>query len=224
MKKTIVLGLGNVLYGDEGLGVRLTERLDRRHSFLPELEIVDGGTRGLALLPYIEQAEKMLVLDAVDMSLSPGTSVILEGKAVPRWLATRKLSLHQTSFAELLALATFRKTLPSKLILLGVQPADLTYGSSLSPQLERQLPDLEEQCLTLLYRLGHTACIAKPHALLHAPCLLPQNVLPALPHSSALCLIKKALQPAYPAVWNGGDGQNDEACGQAVPQYQQAER
>ena len=131
MAKTVVLGLGNVLYGDEGLGVRLAERLEQRHAFRPELEIVDGGTRGFALLPYIEQAENLLVLDAVDLALSPGASIVLENEAVPRWLATRKLSLHQTSFAELLALAAFRGALPHRLIVLGVQPVNTSYGTPL---------------------------------------------------------------------------------------------
>ena len=220
MKKAIVLGLGNVLYGDEGFGVRLAERLDQHHTFTPELEIVDGGTRGLALLPYIEQADSMLVLDAVDMALSPGASVILEGEAIPRWLVTRKLSLHQTSFAELLALAAFRNTLPHKLILLGVQPADLTYGAPLSARLERQLPALEEQCLALLRRLGHKARTAKPYA----PVPNPHSTLPALLCNTALCEIKTSLPPACPFFWIDDGEPLGEAYGQAAHQYPLAER
>ena len=196
MTKTIVLGLGNVLYGDEGIGVRLAERIDRHHAFSPEVDIVDGGTRGFALLPYLEQAEQLLVLDAVDMDLSPGEVTVLEDEAVPRWLVTRKLSLHQTSFAELLALAAFRGTLPDKVIILGVQPADLTYGEPLSPLLEQQLPKLEERCLAILRQLGHAAHVAEPHTPLHAPCLLPQNPLQALPFGSAICTTTTRLLPA----------------------------
>ena len=222
MAKTIVLGLGNVLYGDEGFGVRLAERLDRHYVFTPELDIVDGGTRGFALLPYIEQAEQMLVLDAVDMALPAGKLVILEGEAIPRWLAARKISLHQTSFAELLALAAFRGALPRNLIILGVQPVDLTCGAPLSSLMECQLPDCEKQCLAILHRFGHTAHTAKPHAPLHAPCLLPQSRQPALPFGSALSPVTTPLLPACPSFLAGDDARSGGAYEQAGLQYPQA--
>jgi hydrogenase maturation protease len=93
MARTLVLGLGNILMRDEGVGVRVVERLLEDCEFPPEVEVLDGGTLGLGLLPWVEEADRLLVIDAVDMGLEPGSTARLEGDEVPAFLGV-KISPH----------------------------------------------------------------------------------------------------------------------------------
>ncbi len=132
MQHTVILGLGNILYADEGIGVRVAEFLYQNYDFPSHVEIVDGGTQGLALLEYVEKAHRLLLLDAVDFSLPQGTVVCKDSEKVPRYLTAQKYSVHQSSFAEVLALTSLRGTSPKELMLVGMQPVTLELGASLS--------------------------------------------------------------------------------------------
>lgn len=133
-RHTVILGLGNLLYADEGIGVRAAEHLYTRFDFPDHVEVVDGGTQGLALLDYVERAGRLLVLDAVDFSLEPGEVLLKTGADVPLYLSAQKTSLHQNSLSEVLALATLRDAFPDELVLIGMQPVDLGVGQPLSEQ------------------------------------------------------------------------------------------
>ena len=100
MERIIVLGLGNILYGDEGFGVRVAERLYSRYAFPDNVEIVDAGTQGHPLLAFVERATRLLLLDAVDFGLQPGTIVEKDSTGIPAYLSAHKMSLHQNSFSE----------------------------------------------------------------------------------------------------------------------------
>ena len=104
----VVLGIGNVLWADEGFGVRCVEALQARWDFAPHVQLVDGGTQGLYLLPLVQDAARLLIFDAVDYGLAPGTLKVVENEDVPRFLGAKKMSLHQTGFQEVLMLATLR--------------------------------------------------------------------------------------------------------------------
>ena len=119
---TLVLGLGNPLMGDDGIGVAALETLRRGYHFGPGVQLEDGGTLGLALLPLVEDAGSLLVLDAVRLGGRPGTTVVLEGKEIPRGLSL-KLSPHEAGFVEVLALAGLRGCLPGRLTLVGMEVA-----------------------------------------------------------------------------------------------------
>ncbi|MDD3763805.1 MAG: HyaD/HybD family hydrogenase maturation endopeptidase [Nevskiales bacterium] len=135
----LVLGIGNLLWADEGFGVRCVEALDAAWTFPEEVELLDGGTQGLYLLPHVEQAEKLLVFDAIDWGLAPGTLQVIEGDAVPRFMGAKKMSLHQTGFQEVLACAELRGRCP-ELVLIGVQPVELEdYGGSLREPVRAQI-------------------------------------------------------------------------------------
>ncbi len=157
MERIIVLGLGNILYGDEGFGVRVAERLYTRYVFPDNVEIVDAGTQGHPLLAFVERATRLLLLDAVDFGLQPGTVVQRDSPGIPAYLRAHKMSLHQNSFSEVLALAELKNCLPQEIRLLGVQPLDMTYGHTLSPLSLSRLDALVELALEQLRTWGYPA-------------------------------------------------------------------
>ncbi|RQH07068.1 HyaD/HybD family hydrogenase maturation endopeptidase [Paraburkholderia dinghuensis] len=138
--RIVVLGIGNVLWADEGFGVRAVERLNALWRWPDNVELVDGGTQGLALLPFVESADRLIVLDAVDFGLEPGTLDVREGDAVPACLNARKMSLHQAGFSDVLACAQLKGHYPAELVLIGVQPVELDdFGGSLRPAVRAQI-------------------------------------------------------------------------------------
>ncbi|MBC9784663.1 HyaD/HybD family hydrogenase maturation endopeptidase [Heliobacterium chlorum] len=141
MKKIIVMGLGNLLFTDEGLGVHTIEALEKAYSFPPEVELIDGGTLGLLLLDTLESAERFLCIDAVNVGKEPGTLIRLEGDELPQYLGV-KMSQHQMGFQEVLALASFRGQLPPEMVLIGVQPDNLEWGLQLSPTVQSVFPQV----------------------------------------------------------------------------------
>jgi hydrogenase maturation protease len=127
-----VLGIGNVLWADEGFGVRAVEALNAAFAFPPGVELQDGGTLGLALYDAVASARRVLVFDAVDFKLVPGTIKVLRDAEVPAWGAA-KLSPHQTGFNEVLALAAIKDRYPDAITVIGVQPVELSdFGGSLT--------------------------------------------------------------------------------------------
>jgi hydrogenase maturation protease len=153
VKKTLVLGLGNILLSDEGVGVRVVERLQALYEFPEQVRILDGGTLGLDLLPYVGDADRLLVVDAVEMGAVPGTLVHLEGEKIPSVFGP-KLSPHQVGFADLLDAARLTDSLPEERVLLGCQPASLKVGLELSPAVEAQVELLVERAITELLGWG----------------------------------------------------------------------
>ena len=142
-RRTLVLGVGNILVQDEGLGVRALERLLASHRLPSEASAIDGGTMGLDLLPYLDGITHLLILDAVHGSRPPGALVRLEGEAIPAALAM-KLSVHQIGLQELLAVARFQGTLPGRVVVWGMQPACLEPGIGLSEPVRANLDELVE--------------------------------------------------------------------------------
>ncbi len=151
----VVLGIGNILWADEGFGVRAVEALHERYRFGDNVRLVDGGTQGLGLLPVVEDADVLLILDAVDYGLEPGAMHLVDDADVPRYLTAKKMSLHQTSFQDVLALATLSGRAPGRMRLIGVQPFDLeSYGASLSDAVRPRIGDALHQACRYLAALG----------------------------------------------------------------------
>jgi hydrogenase maturation protease len=153
MPQTLVLGLGNILMRDEGVGVRVVERLLEDCEFPPDVEVLDGGTLGLDLLPWVEDADRLLVIDAVDMGAEPGTIARMEGEEVPAFLDV-KISPHQVGLADILAASRLRDHFPQTLVLWGVQPMLIEVGLDLSPPVGAQVETLMERVLAELSRWG----------------------------------------------------------------------
>ena len=153
MTKTLVLGLGNILLGDEGVGVRVVERLQELYEFPQEVQVLDGGTLALDLLPVVEDADRLLVIDALEMGAEPGAMARLEGDEVPAFLSI-KISPHQMGLADLLAAARLRDLFPKQLVLWGVQPAELKPGLVLSSPVAAQVEVLVDRVLAELSQWG----------------------------------------------------------------------
>ena len=151
----VVLGIGNVLWADEGFGVRCVEALQARWDFAPHVQLVDGGTQGLYLLPLVKDAARLLIFDAVDYGLAPGTLKVVQNDEVPRFLGAKKMSLHQTGFQEVLMLATLAGRYPDEVLLLGCQPEELEdYGGSLRPSVKQALEQALAQAVERLRAWG----------------------------------------------------------------------
>jgi hydrogenase maturation protease len=139
--EVLVLGIGNVLWADEGFGVRAVEALHRRWRMPAGVSLVDGGTQGMYLLDHVCSAGRVLVFDAIDFALPPGTLRLFRNGDVPEG-AGRAMSLHQATFQELLSLARVRGRFPDRITLIGVQPEVLDdLGGSLSALVRARLDE-----------------------------------------------------------------------------------
>lgn len=151
----LVLGIGNILWADEGFGVRCAETLAAEWATPPGVQVVDGGTQGLYLLPYVQAAKRLIVFDAVDYGLAPGTLKRVEDDEVPRFMGAKKMSLHQTGFQEVIAAAALTGQLPEAMLLIGVQPEELEdYGGSLRPVVKARIADAVDLALAQLRAWG----------------------------------------------------------------------
>lgn len=154
--RTVVLGLGNMLMADDGVGLAALARLQDEW-FLPRgVSLVDGGTWGMNLLHVVEGADQLLILDAIDTGSPPGSIVRLEGSDIPRVLA-HKLSPHQIDLREVLALADLRGLLPEQVVALGIQPERVELSTTLSPVVESQVGQLVQMGVAQL-RLWGFSC------------------------------------------------------------------
>ena len=160
--RTVVLGLGNLLMADDGVGLIALARLEEEWFVPRDVELVDGGTWGMNLLPVIESAGRVILLDAIDLGDPPGTLIRLEGDEIPRFLGL-KLSPHQIDLREVLALSELRGTLPNELIALGIQPARVEMSTTLSPVVEARLDQLVHMTAETLMNWGFGVCRWSDH-------------------------------------------------------------
>jgi len=150
----LVIGLGNPLMGDDGVGLAALELLAVEWRLPPTVELLDGGTWGLNLLHRIESVAQVLFLDAVRAGRKPGDLVELDRFEVPRRLDL-KLSPHQIDLREVLALAEWRGTLPPELACLGLEPGSVELRAGLSPAVAGQLDRLTDAAAARLLAWGH---------------------------------------------------------------------
>ena len=148
---TLVLGIGNMLYADEGFGIRAVEALHARYAFPDSVRVMDGGTQGIFLLPWVCSAQRLLILDAVDFGMEPATLRLVRGDDVPCFMGAKKVSMHQAGFQEVLASATLKGSLPAELALVGVQPELLDdYGGSLTSGVRARIDEAVELACEVL--------------------------------------------------------------------------
>jgi hydrogenase maturation protease len=147
---TVVLGLGNVIHRDDGAGVHAVQRLREAPDLPPDIELIEGGTLGLELLPYLWDATRILVLDAVDVGQPPGTVVSLEADEIRRLCGSG--SAHLVGLVDLLGTLQLVARSAQEIIVLGVQPASTQWGIALSQEVEAAIPGLVTAALDLLCR------------------------------------------------------------------------
>jgi hydrogenase maturation protease len=163
--RILVLGIGNLLWADEGFGVRAVEAMAARYAFPDRVTLMDGGTQGLYLLPFLEQADALIVFDAVDYGLPPGTLKVVRDDEVPAFLGVKKMSLHQTGFQEVIATAELTGVRPARMMLVGVQPVELDdYGGGLRPAVAAQIGPAIEIALAELSRVHRVHPVARSGA------------------------------------------------------------
>jgi hydrogenase maturation protease len=151
--ETLVLGIGNLVMSDDGVGVRAVQHLASTYRFPPGVTLLDGGTLGLDLLPRLEGVERLLVVDAIESGNVPGTVIRLAGDEVPIALAT-KVSPHQMGLKDLLAVADLQGHLPEHVVLVGIQPASIEMATELSHAVEGSFTELTDQVLVELGEWG----------------------------------------------------------------------
>ncbi|MFN0237408.1 HyaD/HybD family hydrogenase maturation endopeptidase [Hydrogenobacter sp. Uz 6-8] len=151
--KTLVLGVGNILLSDEGLGVRVVEELRKNYRFFPEVELMDGGTLGMDLLYFMEGFERLLLVDAVLGGCAPGTLYRFEGEEVKGYFR-KKVSAHELGVQEVLALAQMLGRAPREIVLLGMEPESLDISLELSETVKSRLDELVSGVLKELEKWG----------------------------------------------------------------------
>lgn len=149
----LVLGLGNSIMTDDGFGVKVVNTLSSRYHFQGGACLVDGGTLGLDLLPYLEGVESLLIIDALDMHDKPGRIFRIEGEEVPRAFAS-KLSVHQMGLQDLLAVAELQGHVPNRLVVWGVQPESIEMGTDLTAKVESAVEPVVQKVLEELQAWG----------------------------------------------------------------------
>lgn len=145
-----ILGIGNIIRQDEGVGVHLLKALPQ----LPaEIELLDGGVGGFELLEFVESARKLLVLDAVEAGKEPGEVVVWQKDQIPYFIAS-KMSVHQVGFAEVLNLAKLQESYPEEIVVIGIQPGCLDWGTELTEPVLKALPAAVTEVTKILEEWG----------------------------------------------------------------------
>lgn len=150
-EEALVLGLGNELLGDEGVGVHAVRRLEA--SGCPA-RCLDGGTLGLSLYGDVAEAARLVVVDATRLDAAPGTVRVFEGGDLDGFLGSGPRDVHGVGLAQLLSALRLSGALPERRALVAVQPATTDWGTELSPEVAGALPAIQTHARTLLERWG----------------------------------------------------------------------
>jgi hydrogenase maturation protease len=152
----LVLGLGNILLQDEGIGVHVIEALEAGYDVPPGVTVVDGGTAGMDMLNTIAGFKHMIVADAVKTGAPAGTVVVLKGDQVPAFFKG-KLSPHQVGLSDLLAVMSLTDEQPETIALIGCVPFGMETSLDMTPGMHERLPQMLELVLAELAALGASA-------------------------------------------------------------------
>jgi hydrogenase maturation protease len=145
-KRTVVIGVGNLLLRDEGVGIHAVRELQKR-ALPPEAELIDGGVAGVRLLDLFSGAQKLLLIDAAEMGLEPGAVARFTPEDVRFQSGDLKLSTHDVALPEVLAIARVVNQCPSEVIILGIQPKEISWGTELTPEVRAAVPKVVELVL-----------------------------------------------------------------------------
>lgn len=172
VQKALVLGVGNLLLSDDGVGIHAIRRLMERAELPVGVRVIDGGTAGLDLLHHLEGVAHLVIVDAIEGNRPPGTLIRLAGEEVPAHLAL-KMSPHQIGLPDMLFAAKLRDIYPDEVVIWGVQPATTDVGLELSLPVAAQLDSLVDRVIEELTRWDdqshdHTGPTALPNDTLHA--------------------------------------------------------
>jgi hydrogenase maturation protease len=139
--RTAILGIGNLLMEDEGFGIHVVREVAQRSDLPADVEVIDGGTSGLELLPQLHEVDHLIIIDAVRSGQLPGSILCLKGEQIPAFLKT-VLSSHQTGVASVIAMMVFQGIVPSRVALFGVEPVRISLGLDLTPKVRARVLDV----------------------------------------------------------------------------------
>ena len=148
-----VVGLGNLILSDEGVGVHVVRRLDESYSFPDDVVLIDGGTSAIDLLDQLVEAEHIIFIDAAQTGGPPGSIVALQGARLPVWFRER-MSPHQIGLADLLATLSLMDRTPESVTLIGIEPQSMELGTELTPQIDAAADEALVKVLEQLAALG----------------------------------------------------------------------
>ncbi len=147
--KIAVIGIGNLLMSDEGVGVHVVNQLEKKYTFNPEIEIIDGGTSGSELLQFFEDNDKVLIVDAVNFEKEPGFIGIIENDDIFKRLTT-KLSMHHLGLTDVLSHVKLLEREPEQTTLIGIQPDSMELSTELSDTIENKLDTIFDMMIDKL--------------------------------------------------------------------------
>ncbi len=159
---TLILGIGNSLLSDEGAGIQALDYLREHYPELTDVALLDGGTLSFTLLPYIEDAASLIVVDAAELGAAPGTTEVFQGDAMDRFAGRPRRSVHEVSLADLLAISHLTGTLPHNRALVAVQPQQTDWGSQLSGPVAAALPRVARHVVDLTRQWADAVKTARP--------------------------------------------------------------
>lgn len=150
-----IFGIGNILLSDDGVGIHIISRLNDEYQFPENVEIIDGGTKGLDLLPLFENRDKVLFIDAANFKKEPGTIGTIEGDNIPAFLG-QKLSVHHIGIPDMLFAAKLMEITPPEMFLIGIQPQSMETSTELTDVVSSKMDALLEKVLDKLKEWGIT--------------------------------------------------------------------
>ena len=149
----LILGVGNILLTDEGIGVRTLEALQQRYCMPDDVELVDGGTAGMELMEIMANRDHVILIDAINTGAAPGTLITLEEEEVPALFRSR-ISPHQLGISDLLGVMTLTGELPKHFTLFGVVPYSIDTGVELTKAMESKRDQLVAKVVSKLETMG----------------------------------------------------------------------
>ena len=141
--KVAVIGVGNILLQDEGVGIHIVNALIKDYRFDPPIEIVDGGTTGMDLIPYFEENDKIIIVDAVNFDKEPGFIGSIENEDILTVLTT-KLTMHHLGLTDVLSTMKVHDIKPEQMFLLGIQPDSMELDMELTDVIADRIPRMME--------------------------------------------------------------------------------
>lgn len=151
--RIVVLGVGNTLLSDEGVGVHAVTRLVELYDLPETVEVIDGGTSGMDCLDQVSGADHLLIADCMRSKQEPGTITRLTGEQIPAFFKTR-ISPHQVGLSDMLAALNFHDMMPKNIVLYGVEPESMALGMEPTATVAAQLPELVEKLAAELAGMG----------------------------------------------------------------------
>ena len=154
IQSVLILGIGNTLLSDEGIGVHLVTRMQQRIGEIPGVEYMDGGTLSFTLAEPIAGAEGLIVVDAARMDQPAGTLKVFHNQQMDQYLSGNRASVHEVSLGDLMDIARLSDTLPEHRCLVGIEPQELDWGESLSATVEPAVDRGIDEIMSILAGWG----------------------------------------------------------------------